>query len=368
MTSRLKTLQQSFDRFSIDSFFISNPKNIRYLTGCEGLSPWEREALLFITKTTIHLFTDGRYEGAFAHNVQNTNKKIHLHILSTDKNLFAYIHEITQKAKIKRIGFESEDLKWSEYEAMRTSVQASLKGIKNFVGAYRLIKEKEEQIHIQHACRIADMCMKEVKKYLYKNRTEKEISWFISSWVHEKGLETAFDPIVACNASTSIPHYATIAGNGTMSDRSILLIDLGIRYNGYCSDITRMFFKGTIPDEVKNMYEKLRMIQQETIEQLSIKNSYSEVDLFCRNRIHTDMGIKYGYPHSTGHGIGLEVHEHPKVSSLSTETIEEGQVITIEPGIYIPGKWGMRIEDTVLIRKHKGIKVLTSYPKKMEFL
>jgi len=135
---------------------------------------------------------------------------------------------------------------------------------------------------------------------------------------------------------------------------------MGVKYQGYNSDITRMFFMGSQPDEVRRVYQTLLDAQVKTIQHISKAKKLSEIDVFCRNKVTVS-----DYSHSTGHGIGLEVHEYPKISSLSQDVLKVGSVFTIEPGIYIPGRWGMRIEDTVAIETSDQILVLTRYPKEL---
>jgi Xaa-Pro aminopeptidase len=172
------------------------------------------------------------------------------------------------------------------------------------------------------------------------------------------GVTHAFTPIVAVDANSAVPHYDTSRGAGTVKSGSAVLIDCGLRYHEYVSDITRMFFVGTVSDEMRIDYEALQRAQKKTVEFLKRERNGTKIDTFCRSEIGTTIPT---YPHSTGHGIGLAIHESPRISKNVSTPLEEGMVFTIEPGIYREGKWGMRVEDTVAIVNGE-IEVLTHFP------
>ncbi|PIY71364.1 hypothetical protein COY88_00545, partial [Candidatus Roizmanbacteria bacterium CG_4_10_14_0_8_um_filter_35_28] len=147
--------------------------------------------------------------------------------------------------------------------------------------------------------------------------------------------------------------------NKKVKNGSVILIDFGAKYQDYCSDITRMIFVGKPNNEVLNIYQKLLSAQQKTIKQFSNETICKNLDSFCRQQLTNS----YSYPHSTGHGVGLQVHEYPKISQTSIDTLQQNQIFTIEPGVYNEGKWGMRIEDTILVKENKQIDVLTKFGK-----
>ena len=171
----------------------------------------------------------------------------------------------------------------------------------------------------------------------------------------------AFDPIVAVDVNSSVAHYNTKDGTGAVKDGSIALIDFGVKYKNYLSDITRMVFVGHPSDEDKNVYKVLADAQQKTVKKIMELETLKEVDDFNRKLI-TDRRLP-SYPHSTGHGVGLEIHEYPKVSFNSSDRKIENQIFTVDPGVYLPGKYGMRIEDTVVIEKGLKARLLTQFPK-----
>ena len=252
--------------------------------------------------------------------------------------------------------------------------------------------------------------MGEIVKTIRVGQTEKEIAWGIEKWIKEKGYDLAFYPIVAVDRNSAVPHYDVRAdGKAKIKKGSVLLIDFGVKYQNYCSDITRMFFVGRPTDEMTNVYEKLLSAQEKTLEHVGsqqphprslphipplterrrsatlgppvarLSNSVAEklvsspkqnpkckdIDKYCRDQLGE---LARHFTHSTGHGVGLEIHEGPRLSTHSKDVLRAGQVVTVEPGVYITGRWGMRIEDTVLIGKNGEAIRLTKYPKDLQII
>ena len=373
MQPRIKKIHDYVSVNSIDAFFITNFYNIFYFTGFRTLVPHEREAYALVTKKSVYVFSDGRYERHtpfIPSREGNVGCVFEFKLLSPEKGLMKHLQEIISEEKMVRLGFESEDLKWSEYNTFQKTLGVELIPQDRVGVKIRAVKDEREITKIQKACEIGDQCLHDISKTLREGLFEKEIAWNIEKRIRDKGCEIAFDPIVAVDANSAVPHYDTKNGNGRVKRGSLVLIDMGVRYEGYNSDITRMFFVGKQTNEVLQAYETLKTAQEKTINQLTHFKKYSEVDLFCRKEVSRYTLPDSTYPHSTGHGVGLEVHENPKVSGTSEDMIHVGNVITIEPGIYIPGKRGMRIEDTVVIDSldprlrgdDKQVKVLTAFP------
>lgn len=378
MQARIKKLQNLFTSLNIDALFITNFYNILYFTGFRTLVPHEREAYVLVTREGVYIFSDGRYADNIKYPISNnqspiskqasiSNKPI-FKLLTTEKGLMKHLQEIIVEEKIVKMGFEREDLKWSEYHTFQKTLGVELVPQDRVGIKIRAMKETQEIEKIQKACEIGDECLSDISKLLRLDMSEKEIGWKIESWIRQKRYEVAFDPIVAVDVNSAVPHYDTKNGNGRVKRDSIILIDMGVKYEGYNSDITRMFFIGEQPEEVVSAYQILLDAQTKIIQHISKEKKLSELDSFCRKEVARYTLHDLSYPHSTGHGVGLEVHENPKVSGTSEEILQPGNVITIEPGIYIPGKWGMRIEDTVLITSENKAKTLTAYPKSVVIL
>lgn len=357
---RNANLRLLMNKLGIDALLVSRFFDILYLTGFKTLSPTEREAFVLVTKKHTYLFSDGRYA---THDKKGVYDFM---MLTPDNGLVRQLTNIILQQKIKKLGFDAIDLRWGEYDGLKKSLQAEMVPTDRVVLRARSIKDEEEINSIRRACEAGDRCLVDVAKYIRPGKKEKELAWQIEQWIREKGYELGFDPIVGVDENAAIPHYDTKSGNGIIGKSSLVLIDFGVSYKGYSSDITRMFFIGTPSPKIIDAYETLRQAQQSTIDHVSKLKKAKSIDEYCRQLLVRNKFPTY--THSTGHGIGLEVHEYPKVSSVSTELLRPGNVFTVEPGVYIPGQWGMRIEDTVAIDLKGEVHVLTQYPKTMRVL
>jgi len=355
LQTRTEKLRKILEEKNLDGFLVSNFYNVLYLTGFRTLTDNEREGWGLVTKDNIYLFTDSRY-------IIN-NKYLILKLITPEKGLIKHLMEIVAEEKIQRLGFEGDDLKVNELQKLKEQlINVELVFLEKLVIKIREIKDEDEINKIRTACQIADQCLKEIVRTIKIGTTEKEIAFKIEFWLKEKNHNLSFYPIVAIDKNSAIPHYDTMNGNNEkVKKNSVILIDYGAKFNGYHSDITRMIFVGQPTDEMVNTYKTLLNAQEKTIEQLKIDNNPVFVDQFCRKLIiNNRLPI---YQHSTGHGVGLQIHEYPKISFTSTDVLLPNQVITIEPGVYIEDKWGMRVEDTILIKENKRVEVLTKLSK-----
>jgi Xaa-Pro aminopeptidase len=347
------------NELKIDALLVSNFYNILYLTGFKTLTDNERAAWILVTKNNNYLFTDGRY--------LNKNYKLRitdyeLKLIEPGRSVLSHLRQIIKKEKIKKLGVEGEDLKLSEYERLKKTLpDINIVSTEKLIIKLREIKDGGEIDKIKKAGEIADRCLKEVIKTIKVGMAEKELAFKIEFWLKENGYNIAFDPIVAIDKNSAIPHYATKDGQGRIREGSVVLIDFGAKYQDYVSDITRMVFINPKAQTIK-IYHALLTIQEKTITTLVRPHqSCTDIDQACRKLI-TNCQLP-NYPHSTGHGVGLEIHEYPKISQTSTDEIKFGQVFTIEPGVYFEGKWGIRIEDTVYINNRLQPKTLTKFSK-----
>lgn len=351
----MDTLSAYLTDHHLDALLVTNFYNILYLTGLKTLSPHEREAYLLITKSGSFVFTDGRYEEQF-----RLANRFELRVLTAENHILKQLQSLAVDHHLARLGFEREDLKWSEFDALKHNLSTELVPVDRLILRARALKDNAETEAIARACRIGDECLEYAAAIIRPGMTEKQIAWQMEKWVREKGYAFSFEPIVAVDANAAVPHYNTAAGAGKVGKRSLILIDMGIVFQDYCSDITRMFFMSEPEKAVRSAYEALRLVQEATVDELSYTAELRNADLFCRGKLEAE-GYP-SYPHSTGHGVGLEVHEYPKIAATSIDKKAPGQVFTVEPGIYLPGRWGMRIEDTVAVEGDK-IKSLTKFPK-----
>jgi len=371
---RIEALRQIIKEKNLDGFLVSNFYNILYLSGFKTLTENEREGWMLITTKNVYLFSDSRYLNIKSQNskVKNSNQK--LKVITAEKGLIRYLQEIVVEEKIRNLGVEGDNLKISEFNQFKKYLpDIDFVPLEKTIIKIREIKDTEEIGKIKMACQIADKCLEEIVKTIKIGSSEKEIAFKIEFWLKEKNYDLAFYPIVAIDKNSSLPHYDTINGNNEeVKNGSIILIDYGAKYQNYLSDTTRMIFVGKPSQEITNTYNILLNAQEKTIATIPHRSrpacrqageAYGQlrlqtIDSFCRKQLSAD----YSYPHSTGHGVGLEIHEYPKISPSSEDLLLPNQVFTIEPGIYLDEKWGMRIEDTILI-KENGAEVLTRFNK-----
>jgi len=374
LQTRINKLRKILIEKNLGGFLVSNFFNILYLTGFKTLTDNEREAWTLVTAKSTYLFTDSRY---LNDKIQMTNDKsitnnkfLNLKLITPEKGLIKHLIEIVNEEKIQIMGFEGDDLKVNELQKMKTFLtNVELISLEKLIIKIREIKDEEEISNLRTACKIADQCLEEIVKTIKPGTSEKEIAFRIEFWLKEKGYDLSFYPIIAIDKNSAVPHYGTKAGNDEkVKKNSIILIDYGAKFEDYHSDTTRMIFVGKPTSEMINTYKILLNAQEKTIERLKTDNNPVSVDQFCRQQLtsHYSLATNHSsYSHSTGHGVGLRIHEFPKISFTSTDVLLLNQVVTIEPGVYINNKWGMRIEDTVLIKEKGEIEVLTKFSKKL---
>ena len=358
---KVEKLRKTLKEKNLDGFLVSNFYNILYLSGFKTLVDDEREAWMLITAKNSYLFSDSRYLNVKSQNSNLKSTSQILKLITPEKGLVKHLQEIVVEEKIKNLGVEGDDLKLNEFNKLKQELKSvEIVPTEKLIIKQREIKDKFEIEKIRKACQIADKCLEDVVKTIKIGSSEKEIAFKIEFWLKEKNYDLAFYPIIAIDENSSVPHYNTRSGNNKkVKNGSVILIDFGAKYQDYCSDITRMIFVGKPNNEVLNIYQKLLSAQQKTIKQFSNETICKNLDSFCRQQLTNS----YSYPHSTGHGVGLQVHEYPKISQTSIDTLQQNQIFTIEPGVYNEGKWGMRIEDTILVKENKQIDVLTKFGK-----
>ncbi|MDP2720866.1 MAG: Xaa-Pro peptidase family protein [bacterium] len=352
---RVKKLQKQLAERNLDAFLISGQANRFYLTGWEG-DP-ESGYLLIIPNTAL-LITDARYT---EHATKQTDG---FEIFETKEGPGPTLKEIVEKYKLKLVGFESHDLSFFENSKIKKFIKpARLVPVAHFVEELRSVKDEIEIENIKKSVSIAEKTLAHVLKFIKPGHTEKEIAWEMEKYMREAGAQKmAWEPfIVAAGANSSMAHYG--AGDTKVKKGDALQIDYGCVYAGYHCDISRVVFVGKPDTKQKEIYNLVIEAQKIGIEMVKEGRNAGVIDKKVRNFL--EKRTKYYYKHSLGHGVGLEVHELPSVSLTRKNKLVAGNVITIEPGIYIPGWGGVRIEDMVLVTK-TGSEVLTKIPKRIE--
>lgn len=341
---KLEELRKKWQKL-VDAFIVLKLEelkinDLRYLTGFSGST-----GLFLQTKKKNYLFVDGRY----LEMVKNMNLK-EIEVGKLDVHLYKNLKKLFKKEKIKKIGVENY-LPFKTIDSLKKNLKIKIIPLEKIVASLRIQKLPQEIEILKKAQEITDKIFEEILNYLKpEKQTEKEIAFKIYELAVKKynaeGL--SFEPIVASGHLSSIPHYQT--SERKIQNNQPLLIDFGIVLNGYVSDMTRTIWLGNKVDpEFKKVYEIVLEAQKRAIEKCSFKEKRKarEVDLVARNYIEK-RGYKGKFLHSTGHGIGLNIHEAPVISPYSKEILKGNEVVTIEPGIYLEGKFGIRIEDTLL--------------------
>lgn len=341
----------------IDALLITNPINIRYLTGFIGVAPEEREAYVLKTTDKTYLFTNALY-------VEQAKTLSNLEVIqiSRENPLSKELATLAKTLGINIMGFEDDNLTVAEFTKLKQVLKkVELIPTRNRVEDMRMIKRADEIENIKLAANITDQCFRYIEKRIRPGITESRLAWEIESFFKVKAGDNAFSPIIAFNQNSSQPHYMS-RGNNPLRKGSLILLDFGAKVNGYCADMTRVLFFGTPKPEWVHAYETVLSANEKAIALLKEGERNGATLDAAAKKIITDAGLPI-YPHSLGHAVGLAIHEAPRLSSTKDEELKFGMAVTIEPGVYIEGSYGIRIEDLVLIKKN-GIEVLSHADKK----
>jgi len=357
MIDSLGRLKQILKKNKLDAALISSISNITYLTNFSGFSKEEREAYLFVAKNSQYILTDRRYSEA----VKRLITAFELIEISSKNSVKEILEKLKSKHKIKKIGFEGHNITFLEHKKLLQRFDDSNH---RSLESLRIIKSSNEISKIKKACELGDKTLDYILKKIKLGVTEKQIAFEIEFFIKKQGADIAFSPIVAFGKNSAFPHHQTTDQRLTTKDKFVLL-DFGVKLNNYCSDMTRTVFFGQPTSEQKKMYETVLEAQKLAIEQLNNETIASQIDKVARDYI-TSKGYKI-IPHNVGHGIGIDVHEAPRLSPKSKNTLKSGMVFTIEPGTYIPNFGGVRTEDVVVLEK-SGPRLLTGSPRKLTIL
>ena len=345
MNPKIQWLRNTMSSLNLQGLIISNPVNIKYLTNVDA------EGTLLLTRKDNIFITDGRYT-EHVHSILTLYDEIIVYDvngLSKEdyENFFMFC---------ENVGFEENYVTYAGYkELIRKYKINSLVETDSIIERQRMIKDKDEISKIQRACEVTDECFKYFQTYIKPGMTEKQIAHEIDEYYRERTDGTSFDTIVASGENTSKPH--AVPTEKKIEEEDIITIDMGCKVDGYCSDMTRTFFVGKVPEYIKPVYDLVLKNQEQALQEYKDGASTRQVTKMVENDFKLNG---YDLIHSLGHGVGLEIHEPPYISSRSDTLLKENMIVTDEPGIYIPGKFGVRIEDTVQITKFGCIKLTNS--------
>ncbi len=345
MNAKLQWLRNKMASLDLQGLIITNPVNIQYLSNIEA------EGILLLTRKENIYITDARYI-----------EQVHGTLTLFDEIIVYDVHDVSKEDYenfflfCENVGFEEYDISYAKYkEYIRKFKIHNFVETEHMIEKQRMIKDQEEISNIEKACEITDNCFTHLLAYIKPGMTEKQIACEIEEYYKQKADGLAFDTIVASGENTSKPH--AIPTDRKIQEKDIITIDMGCKVNGYCSDMTRTIFVGEVPEEVKEIYDLVLKNQIQTGEQY--KDGMST--RLLTKMVENDFKLyRYDLVHSLGHGVGMQIHEAPYISYNSDTQLKENMVVTNEPGIYIPGKFGVRIEDTVQITKFGCINLTKS--------
>ncbi len=347
MSSRLKNLFQSFEKKGIDGLLVSSWPNVTYLSGFKGTESW-----ILVSPQGCYFITDSRY------SEQAEAEAKGFEIVPRDKKgVTEIVADLCAKLKLRTLGFEAAIVTHAFYLQLEKNVgKAKLKPCYDLVEMLRLKKDSFEIALIKKSVDIAVKGYHYIRQTARPGMTEREAQGRLEHYTKSIGSEKpAFDLIIAAGARSSMPHCQS--NQTPILDNNVLLVDMGVVYEGYHSDLTRPIFLGRMSPLHKKIFKIVWDAQRAGIAKAGPGVPAKNVDAVCREHIRKSGYAAY-FGHGTGHGVGLEIHEGPTVSPRSQTVLEPGMVITVEPGIYLPGKFGVRIEDMVLITS-KGNELLT---------
>lgn len=350
---RLDGLRDVLSEDKTALFLVSKPTNISYLTGVLNISSIGREAFVIITSSkAIILVSPLRIE---QFNKLSDFAKLPL---SSKNTLTKVLQKLVKNKKTRDITFEADDLSISELTKLNKKIDSNFVQSSNCIEQLRVIKDQEEIKLIRAACQKTRRVFEQIKKTLNPGKTEKNIAWEIESLLRKSGADgtpEGFKPIVAFSTNSAIPHH--IASDRKLKNRDLALIDFGCTYKGYASDFTRVIFIGQPTEKQKQVYKAVKQAQKNAINKIKSTIKAKEIDRAARQYLSQKKLGKF-FIHDTGHGLGLDIHELPVIGQKDNSVIVPGMIFTIEPGVYFPGKFGIRHEDTILVSR-KTTEVLT---------
>ena len=338
MNARVDRLRETLP----ERLLVTNPKSIEYLVGFKSSN-----AALLVEEERVCLFADFRYAEA-------ARSVVGVEFVETERALLKAL----ARRLSGRLAFESTHVSYASYETLRDG-GLELVPLTGTVEALRAVKERSELDAIRSACAITDLVYERLAEEKFVGRTELDVAWTMAQLFHEEGSLLGFEPVVASGPNAAKPHSR--ATDRVIQRGETVVIDAGCTLDGYCSDYTRTFATGPLSDELKAAYRVCAEAQREGLEAVRAGVTGVDADAAAR-RVVDESDFAGAFGHGLGHGIGLEIHEAPRLSTESTDTLVPGNVVTVEPGIYLPGLGGIRIEDDVHVTEDGG-ENLTSVRK-----
>ena len=355
VSARVGRLRQRFDEAGCEALLVTTLNNIRYLTGFTGSA-----ALVLVLPDEVVFVTDGRYGGQSTEQLAAAGVEARIEVGTLKAQQEAVV---TAASGIGRLGLEAGNVTWARQRAMASEWFASteLVATEGLVEALRQVKDEGEVARMEAAAGVADAALAEVRPRLLEGPTELEFSIELDFAMRRLGASgPSFETIVASGPNGAKPHARP--GERRIAPGELVVIDFGAMVDGYCSDMTRTVCVGELSDSTaRRMYDVVAASQAQGVDAVRPGVEGSGVDRVCRDVI-AEAGWADAFLHSTGHGVGLDIHEAPWVASTATGSLVAGNVVTVEPGVYLPDVGGVRIEDTLVVTSD-GSRALTRAPK-----
>lgn len=350
-SKRIEDVRELLKTKGLDGVLISSPHNKYYLGELFSSSGY-----IIITKSNQYILVDFRY----FEEVKSKSKLFEVILLSSKNTIEKRLHSIIIEEGLHELGFEGKEISYDFYQSIQESVNCNLYSLD--VSKIRSVKERKEIEYIKKACNIADATFQYILSYIEAGMSEKTVENELVRFMKEQGGEKeSFDSIVASGVRGALPHGK--ASNKIINKGELITLDFGVKYNYYCSDITRTISFGRCSAELSNVYEVVKAAGEEALRKAKPNITMGELDYSARDFIKKS-GYGNFFGHNLGHGLGIQVHEYPSIAPDSDELLREGMVITIEPGIYIPNVGGVRIEEDILITRD-GSSSLTNSSREL---
>lgn len=355
LSARIPALRSRFDALGVDALVVSDLTNVRYLTGFTGSS-----AVLVVRGDDAVFVTDGRYTTQCEQQLGDAGVVARIEIAKDSPEEVAG----AATASIARLGLEADSVSWSVQRRWAEELfDGDLVATTGVVEDLRMVKDPGEVLRIRSACAVADEALAEVSPRLLDRPTEREFALELEAAMMRLGAEDlSFETIVAAGLNGARPHHRPTGTH--IAEGDLVVVDFGALVDGYHSDMTRTFTVGDVGEERRRMFDVVARAQAAGVAAVGAGVEVAQVDAACREVI-AEAGWADAFLHGTGHGVGLDVHEAPRVSARVADTLHGGHVVTVEPGIYLPELGGVRIEDTVLVTQD-GCERLTLAPKTPE--
>ncbi len=354
VVSRVKKFRDLLPEFEVEGALLFGEENIRYLTGFTG-----SDGVLLIGDSRSVLLVDGRYI------TQADVEAVGCEIVRFSETTDGMVSAISDLG-LKNVGVESTTIRLDAYIRLQMRAEAiSFKPLSGKIDRIRVIKDENEKALLSEAARIAALALTETLEYIKTGVTEGEVAATLEmNMVRRGGERPSFETIVASGSNSALPHATP--GQRKIQKGDFVTIDYGTVFGGYHSDETCTFAVGDLTEKQRDVYTVVKEAHDRAICAVRAGVSGCHIDDIARGHIDR-AGYGLYFSHGTGHGVGLAVHEPPRLSGQAEDILEEGMVVTVEPGIYIPGLWGVRIEDTVIVEKN-GCKILTNMSKDLKII